>query len=180
MQLTWLEPPQWQGLYQVSLAFHLISFWHLFSFQPWMWPSGTCSTCKHIPNLLQLALDFPCYFHKGMPLGICLAMWRTQKRAKYLWDNLSNWWLIRIALLYRRWTILRFSDMAPEKILSETVLWLLTEIISSMMQFYLFSFLKILFIYSWETQREREAETQTEKQAPCREPDMGLDPGSPG
>ena len=32
-------------------------------------------------------------------------------------------------------------------------------------------------------QREREAETQAkqkEKQAPCREPDVGLDPGSPG
>ena len=32
------------------------------------------------------------------------------------------------------------------------------------------------------TDREREAETQAEgeKQAPCREPDVGLDPGSPG
>ena len=30
-------------------------------------------------------------------------------------------------------------------------------------------------------QREGEAETQAwEKQAPCREPDVGLDPGSPG
>ena len=32
-----------------------------------------------------------------------------------------------------------------------------------------------------DTQRKREAETQAqEKQAPCREPDMGLDPWSPG
>ena len=33
-----------------------------------------------------------------------------------------------------------------------------------------------------EREREREeAETrQREKQAPCREPDMGLDPGTPG
>ena len=41
-------------------------------------------------------------------------------------------------------------------------------------------FLKIyLFIH----ERHREAETQhrqREKQAPCREPDVGLDPGSPG
>ena len=38
----------------------------------------------------------------------------------------------------------------------------------------------ILFIYSRETQRQREAETQAgEKQAPCREPDVGLDPGTP-
>ena len=47
--------------------------------------------------------------------------------------------------------------------------------------FYYYYFLKILFIYSWETQRERKAETQAEaEQAPCREPDVGLDPGSPG
>ena len=35
-----------------------------------------------------------------------------------------------------------------------------------------------------ERERERERETgrdrQREKQAPCREPDMGLNPGSPG
>ena len=41
--------------------------------------------------------------------------------------------------------------------------------------------LKILFIYSWETGRERDRDTgMTEKQAPCQECDMGLDPGSPG
>ena len=28
--------------------------------------------------------------------------------------------------------------------------------------------------------RDREVETQREKQAPCREPDMGLNPGFPG
>ena len=32
-----------------------------------------------------------------------------------------------------------------------------------------------------DIETEREAETrQREKQAPCRKPDMGLDPGSPG
>ena len=37
------------------------------------------------------------------------------------------------------------------------------------------------FIYSSETHTEREAETQAEgKQAPLREPDVGLDPGTPG
>ena len=35
---------------------------------------------------------------------------------------------------------------------------------------------KISFLYSWET--EREAETQTEGEAPCRKPDVGLDPGT--
>ena len=29
-------------------------------------------------------------------------------------------------------------------------------------------------------ERENERERQREKQAPCREPDVGLDPGSPG
>ena len=43
-------------------------------------------------------------------------------------------------------------------------------------------FLKILFIYSWETHRERgrQRHRQREKQAPRREPDVGLDPESPG
>ena len=43
-------------------------------------------------------------------------------------------------------------------------------------------FFKILFIYSLETERERERQRhrQREKQAPCREPDMGLDSRSPG
>ena len=31
-----------------------------------------------------------------------------------------------------------------------------------------------------EREREKEAETQAEKQVPCREPNMGLDPRSPG
>ena len=39
-------------------------------------------------------------------------------------------------------------------------------------------FKKYLFIYSWE--RESQRHRQKEKQAPCREPDAGLDPGTPG
>ena len=31
-----------------------------------------------------------------------------------------------------------------------------------------------------ERERERQRHRQREKQAPCREPDVGLDPGSPG
>ena len=31
-----------------------------------------------------------------------------------------------------------------------------------------------------DTYRERQRHRQREKQAPCREPDMGFDPGSPG
>ena len=39
---------------------------------------------------------------------------------------------------------------------------------------------KILSIYSSETQRERQRHRQREKQAPCGEPDLGLDPRTPG
>ena len=39
-----------------------------------------------------------------------------------------------------------------------------------------FIFFKILFIYERERQRHR----QREKQAPCREPDVGLDSRTPG
>ena len=31
-----------------------------------------------------------------------------------------------------------------------------------------------------DTERERQRHRQREKQAPCREPDAGLDPGTPG
>ena len=31
-----------------------------------------------------------------------------------------------------------------------------------------------------QTERERQSHRQREKQAPCREPDVGLNPGSPG
>ena len=36
------------------------------------------------------------------------------------------------------------------------------------------------FIYSWETPRERQRHRQREKQAPYGEPNMGLDPWTPG
>ena len=31
-----------------------------------------------------------------------------------------------------------------------------------------------------DTERERQSHRQREKQAPCGEPDVGLDPGAPG
>ena len=43
-----------------------------------------------------------------------------------------------------------------------------------------FFFFKILFIYSWETQRERGRHRQREEQVPRREPDVGLDPRTSG
>ena len=48
----------------------------------------------------------------------------------------------------------------------------------------MFIFKKILFIYLFiherHTQRERQRHRQREKQGPCREPDVGLDPGTLG
>ena len=41
-------------------------------------------------------------------------------------------------------------------------------------------FYKILFIYSWQTQIERQSQSQREKQAPYKEPDVGLDPRTLG
>ena len=43
----------------------------------------------------------------------------------------------------------------------------------------LFFFLRF-YLFMRDTERERQGHRQREKQAPCREPDVGLDPGSPG
>ena len=44
-----------------------------------------------------------------------------------------------------------------------------------------FIFLKIFYLFMIDIEREKEQRhRQREKQAPCREPDAGLDPGSPG
>ena len=37
-----------------------------------------------------------------------------------------------------------------------------------------------LFIHDRERERERQRDRQRENQAPCREPDVGLDPRTPG
>ena len=44
---------------------------------------------------------------------------------------------------------------------------------------YLFIYL-FIYLFMIDTERERQRYRQREKQAPCREPDMGLDPRSPG
>ena len=46
---------------------------------------------------------------------------------------------------------------------------------------FFFFFLRFYsFIHERHTQRERQRHRQSKKQAPCREPDVGLDPRSPG
>ena len=41
-------------------------------------------------------------------------------------------------------------------------------------------FCKILFIHDTHTHTQRQRYRQRERQAPCRKPDLGLDPGTPG
>ena len=49
------------------------------------------------------------------------------------------------------------------------------------MDVYVCIYLFIDFIYLFmRDERERQRHRQREKQAPCREPDGGLDPGTPG
>ena len=46
--------------------------------------------------------------------------------------------------------------------------------------FFSFYFFKVLFIYFWDTHTQRQRHRQREKQSPCRKPDVGLDPRTPG
>ena len=68
------------------------------------------------------------------------------------------------------------QDLDPVSFQTQQDLYI--EHISNLNLFiYLFIYFKD-FIYLFVTERERER--QKEKQATCREPHMGLDPGSPG
>ena len=42
------------------------------------------------------------------------------------------------------------------------------------------SFFLFIYLFMRDTQRERQRHRQREKQTPCREPDVGLDPRTPG
>ena len=46
--------------------------------------------------------------------------------------------------------------------------------------FFIFKYSFYLFIRDRHRERERQRYRQREKQAPCRKPDVGLDPGTPG
>ena len=45
---------------------------------------------------------------------------------------------------------------------------------------FFFFFKDFIYLFMRDTERQRQRYRQREKQAPCREPDVGLDPGSPG
>ena len=83
--------------------------------------------------------------------------------------------------------MIHFSESNFPEILKTIFPFSLTSIGILLRKYYhtFFFFFKILFIYEREREREREreAETQAEGEAgsiPCREPDVGLNPGSPG
>ena len=49
------------------------------------------------------------------------------------------------------------------------------------MDIFVFIYLRFIYLFMRNTERrERQRHRQREKQASCREPDLGLDPGSPG
>ena len=53
-----------------------------------------------------------------------------------------------------------------------------TESVSSSLSL---SFFKdFIYLFMRDAEREGQRDRQREKQGPCREPDVGLDPGSPG
>ena len=41
-------------------------------------------------------------------------------------------------------------------------------------------FLIFIYLFMIDIERERQRHRRREKQAPCQEPDVGLDPGTPG
>ena len=45
---------------------------------------------------------------------------------------------------------------------------------------YLFLYFERFYLFMRDTQRERQRHRHREKQVPCREPDVGFDPRSPG
>ena len=50
----------------------------------------------------------------------------------------------------------------------------------NLMWFGLFFNKDFIYLFMRDTERERQRHRQRKKQARCREPDVGLDPGSPG
>ena len=44
----------------------------------------------------------------------------------------------------------------------------------------LFYFKDFIYLFMTDTEREGQRYRQREKQAPCKEPDVGLEPGNPG
>ena len=52
--------------------------------------------------------------------------------------------------------------------------------LSTWKDFFFFNFKDFIYLFVRDTPREKQRHRQREKQAPCREFDVGLDPGTPG
>ena len=63
---------------------------------------------------------------------------------------------------------------------TSTHLEILIEILSRKAAEYIRTFFLRFYLFIHERHRERQIYRQREKQAPCREPDAGLDPRTPG
>ena len=64
-----------------------------------------------------------------------------------------------------------------KNVTSSTVLMYNSFVFSLMTSFFKKDF---IYLFMRDTEREKQRHRQREKQAPCREPDVGLDPGTPG
>ena len=63
--------------------------------------------------------------------------------------------------------------------LSEHYIFVNSAFFSGYFIFYFIFFYKF-YLFMTDRERERQRHRQREQQAPCREPDVGLDPWSPG
>ena len=108
-----------------------------------------------ISMLISLKLWYQC--------GVCVELIEPLSRLQYHQEGVPLEWLLILTTL-----------ALLQKIMTLRVKGIPQEI-------YFFNFLKkILFIYSWETQRKRQRHRQREKQVSCGEPDAKLNPRTSG
>ena len=109
-------------------------------------------------------------------LGLEEASWHVLRNLKQQADVVRNWDLSSLTPVCPPYkcAILEPSPWVPvnTQMTQMTAIWAQSHERSF--------FFKILFIYSWQTQRNRQRHRQREKQAPCGEPVVGLDPRIPG
>ena len=90
-----------------------------------------------------------------------------------MWLPISHCWLVNLVICFPFHCSLISLQLKFTSQWTSTSAFSLSQLLPSKSFIYLFS---KDFIYFWKRQRHR----QSEKQAPCREPDVGLDPRTPG
>ena len=153
----------WKRLYSIFVlarSFHRLYQWKyskwtvFFSFQG-LKNCSSMFSCLHSLLFLRLYL----FIHerrteRGRDIG------RGRSRCPAgspMWDSISGPW---DHILARRQALNPWAPQGP--------------------LFLFFFFLRSYFFNSWETQGDRSRDTGREKQTPCREPDVGFDPRTPG